>query len=403
MNNKVNIVASLISNRRKDLVKTQKALSSLIAFVFLLVFAKSSMAVNVTVSITPLAGIVAPLLDENDQLNVMLKPGQSPHTFQLTPKDMKTLARTDLVVKLGTPVDVWLDKAYTPNKIEDLAMSSIAGLTLLPVREGGVWEGHGHEHSHEHIHEQNVHHEEGKHGSESHVEHDHDSHDQYNHAEHGHDGHKNEHENHDHENNGDGHESHEEHSQHKAFNYDAHLWLSPDNAVLMVKALSLKLQQLDPARANIFKQREADWIAKIKAADNQLKTQLSPFKNSPFIVLHDAFQYFEKHYQLNGVGSIHLNPMIAPSIKRVAKLRLKIKQSDVKCVFKEPQFPAKRVMSVVSRMDVALGDLDPIGNGQLASAKFTKVNVKNAQETLLYDDFIKSLGQQFINCMQAKP
>ncbi len=122
--------------------------------------------------------------------------------------------------------------------------------------------------------------------------------------------------------------------------------------------------------------------------------QLQAVRSVPYMILHDAFQYFEKRYQLTGVGSIQLNPSVSPSLKRVSELRERIKAGQVKCVFKEPQFPAKRVLTVTRGLDVQVGSLDPIG---LVTAEEAK---QSGRAFLLYDEFIKRLASQYLQCLR---
>ena len=334
----MNIVSSLLNKTRKDLI----GMSVLVFGVF---YSLSAQAVSVSVSITPLAGIVAPLLGEGDELHVILKPGQSPHGFQMTPADMKTLSRSDLLITVGTPVDVWIEKAQKRLAVNTLSMRELNDLVLHPIRKGGLWEDddHGH-HSHHH------------------------------------------HEHH-----------HDEHHSNKAKKHlqdvDGHLWLSVDNAKILIKAASKKLQNLNPNRANAYKQREADWLAQIEVADRFVNQSLAPLKNKPFLVLHDAFQYFEKRYQLNGVGSIQLNPLISPSLKRVHELRNRIQMRSVNCVFKEPQFPSKRVEMVARGLPIKMGVLDPMG------INFGQSDGKKMPQYLLYNDFLMKLSNQFQQCL----
>ena len=88
---------------------------------------------------------------------------------------------------------------------------------------------------------------------------------------------------------------------------------------------------------------------------------LETIKNKPYIVFHDAYQYFENMYGLNAVGSILLDPEIPPSPKRIIQIRSKIKTSNPNCVFKEPQFRAKIVNTVIEDTNVKVGILDPLG------------------------------------------
>jgi len=305
--------------------------------------ASSAFAVTVTVSIPPLAGMVAPLLGKDDQLNVLLKPGVSPHGFQLRPSHLRTLQNSDLVLFVGGGVDAWIEKPVESMAKPHVKMMALPGLTRLSVREGGLWtqgtdsDAHGDEHDDGHSHH--------------------------------HDGHS---------------------------ETDNHIWLSLPNVILMVQAVSQQLQSLLPEQAHAIQQREQDWLSRLRATDQQLVQLLTPVKDQPFLVLHDAFQYFEDHYQLKGVGTIRLNPELPPSLKRIHQLREQIKAGKVRCVFKEPQFSEKRLRAVISGLPVRVGSLDPMGQFVLQRT------AQSATDYVLYDAFLKQMANAFVECLAER-
>jgi len=326
-------------------LKTVKDLQFVMFALLMMLFSTSSKAIVVTVSVPPLAGMIAPLLDQDDVLQIILKQGQSPHEFQMTPGDMKKLSASDLVLWVGTPVDQWLNKAILSTQAPAYSMIELNDLKRLSVRGGGLWDEHNHvEVDHEHHH--------------------HSGHDQ------------------DHD---------QSRKRHHDESLDGHLWMSVDNTIIYIKALSKQLQSLKPSRAKQIQAREVQWLRKIEYADQLNAKELKALQNVPYMLLHDAFQYFESRYQLEGVGSIRLNPMISPSLKRVHALRQKIQSGHVRCVFKEPQFPARNVKMVTQGLSVSIGTLDPMG---FASG--------GAKEYLNYDQFIRQLATQYRDCLKQK-
>lgn len=300
-------------------------------------------AVQVVVSIPPLAGLIAPLLDEGDTLEVLLKPGTSPHGFQLKPSDLWALHRSDLVVSVGTPVDAWLDKPLKQMKARIVEMNEIKGIQRLPVRRGGQWE------------------RKRDAGAQKHSDHEH----------------------------------HEDHQTHQEIYMDGHIWLAYSNARLLVKSLKVSLQQLKPEQAVVIEQKAEEWLEQLAQTHLQVLEQLRPYEEKGFVVLHDAYQYFEKQYHLHGRGSIRLNPEMAPSLKRIAELREMIVEQNIQCVFKEPQFPEKRVLAVVSGLNVRIGSLDPLGvyqrDGSLVPEGYK-----------LYDRLLLDMAGAFERCLGDK-
>ena len=315
-------------------------------FVLMLVFITPVQALQLTVSVPPLAGLLKPLLDENDELVVLLKPGVSPHGFQLKPSHLRSIKNSDAVFSIGTPVDSWLDKTLTRVKQPVLKMSALPGLHTLPIRNGGLWLQ-----------------------SVSEKEPQGDAHNS-------------------------GHEHEVTHAKKKRWHYDGHIWLSMENAVLFVEAAAELIKELKPQQAAAVEQNKQAWLKQLAQLDQELTTTLAPVKDKPYVVLHDAYQYFETHYQLNGVGSIRLNPEIPPSLKRVQQLRASIQKSDIACIFKEPQFPEKRVLAVVRGLDIKIGSLDPMGS--FVGGSSDKLMVEGFMP---YDDFLRSIARSISSCL----
>ncbi|WP_321326652.1 zinc ABC transporter substrate-binding protein [Thiomicrorhabdus sp.] len=340
----MNILSSLQHKVRKELTLHKSIVLG--GLLFAMVFSSAANALNITVSIPPLAGMIKPLLSDDDHIEVLLKPGASPHGFQLKPSNIKTLKESDLVLWVGTPVDHWMKKPLQNITVPKQSLLSVPDVEQLAIRQGGLWERKKHHHDededeHEHEHE---HEHESSHNSEM--------------------------------------------SQ-----MDGHIWMSFNNAQSFIKVVSDQLQLLKPQQAKIIQQKTQDWLLQLAMVDLKIQSQLTPVKDVPYMVLHDAFHYFSNRYNLNGIGSIQLNPTISPSLKRVAELREKIKQGDVRCVFKEPQFPAKRVYAVTKNLKVKVGSLDPIG---LVSKEYQQ---KNSADYLPYDVFLEQLSNQFYDCL----
>jgi len=155
----------------------------------------------------------------------------------------------------------------------------------------------------------------------------------------------------------DGHGHNHDHGS-----FDIHFWLDTQNAIEIAKGVTQELSKLYPENINTYKKNAKKLITKIKTKDNSIKLKLKEVKNKPYIVFHDAYQYFEKAYNLNAIGSILLNPEQPSPPKRIIKIRSKIKTLNAYCVFKEPQFKAQIVNTVIENTNAKVGTLDPLGS-----------------------------------------
>jgi zinc transport system substrate-binding protein len=157
----------------------------------------------VTVTIRPVHALVERLMEGVGEPRLLVTGGASPHSYALKPSDARALAESDLVVRVSPALEVTLNAALAnlPKKAKTISLHETPGLTLLPAREGGLWEAHDHA-GHDH----------------GHADHDH-----------GHDhGHKHDH-GHDHAHD----HTHDRGADLAAGDHDAHFWLDPRNAKAM--------------------------------------------------------------------------------------------------------------------------------------------------------------------------
>jgi zinc transport system substrate-binding protein len=152
-----------------------------------------------------------------------------------------------------------------------------------------------------------------------------------------------------------------DHAHDQTGSYDPHIWLNPFNAKLMAGAIAKELGILAPEHTGTY-QRNLNVLSKrIDAMESRIASRLTPVLGTPFVVFHDAFQYFEHSFGLNAVGSVTVSPDHMPSARRIKALREKIAESGARCVFREPQFESALVQALVEDSDARTGVLDPLG------------------------------------------
>ena len=343
----------------------------LTAFLFVITIGVSSAqaAPKVVASILPIHSLVASVMDGVGKPTLLLKGNASPHTFSLKPSQARLLSQADAIFWVAHDIEAFLEKPMETlaKKGVSVELGGTKGLTLLKYREGGAWEEESHDdhkkgHDDKHAKHDGHDNHEKKHGNKHAKHDDHDDHKKgHDHKHEKHDGHDNHEKKH-----GDKHAKHDDHDDHAGHahgEYDMHVWLDPQNARIITLAIAEKLKTIDPANAAIYEANAKRLAERLNTLSEKLKTKLSPIKSAPFFVFHDAYQYFEKRYGLNGVGSITVSPERKPGAKRVRELRAKIKKARVDCVFSEPQFEPAIVRSLVADSNAKSGVLDPLGFG----------------------------------------
>jgi zinc transport system substrate-binding protein len=253
---------------------------------------------EVVVSIKPIHALVSGVMEGVGKPYLLLHGGESPHTYSLHPSQVRRLHRANLVVWVSPAIESFLEKSIRSLSHEKRILRLIDLSGLTLLK---VREGKAWE----------SHHHDEHHDSE--------------------------------------------------FEIDPHIWLSPNNAKIIVLAIAKTLSQLDSNNAPRYKANASRFFKRIEQRDQALKQQLKPIKDLPFLVFHDAYQYFEEHYGLKAVGAITLSPETRPSVKRFYQLRRRLKQQDIYCIFSEPQFESALVTTLLEGTSIRRGVLDPLG------------------------------------------
>jgi zinc transport system substrate-binding protein len=262
---------------------------------------------TVVVTIKPLHALVAEVMRGVGEPVLLVKASSSPHTYALKPSDVATLNHCDVFFRTSDALEPFTTRiiAALPNQVTVISLLEAPGVMLLARRTGPSFERHAHT--------------------------------SYDMAQH----------------NGD-------HTHPSAA--DGHAWLDTDNAKAMVEHIAVVLSAKDPAHRATFSSNAETLQGRLDRLGTELASTLRPVASKPYIVFHDALQYFERRFGLNDVGSISLSPEIPPGAKRLTQLREKIKALGALCVFAEPQFGDALVRALIEGTAAQTGTLDPEGS-----------------------------------------
>ncbi len=351
--------------------------SVLLASTLLVSSTVSAMAdVNVVASIKPVHSLVSAVMEGVGEPGLIIEGAESPHNYALKPSQAKMLESAKVVFWIGHELEAFLEKPLETIGANAKAVELIDAhdLVKLKFREGGAFDDHDHDHDHDKKakagHDDHDHdHDHDKKAKAGHDDHDHD-HDHDKKAKAGHDDHDHDHDHdkkakaghddHDHDHDHDK-EAKAGHDGHAHGEFDAHIWLDPANAKAMVHEIEETLAAADPENASKYKANAEKVTAKLDALVTEVSADLKPVHDKGFIVFHDAYQYFEKRFDVTAAGSITISPEVMPGAERVTEIRAKVQELGATCVFAEPQFEPKLVSTVTEGTQAKSGVIDPLG------------------------------------------
>ena len=321
---------------------------------FLTLFTSANADIKVVASIKPIHSLASYLMDGVAKPDLIVDGYASPHGFAMKPSHAKMLQNADIVFWVGEDLENFLEKPLDSiaAKAEKIELLEVKGLVKLKFRERNIFD-------------------------------DHDDHDDHGHKK------KDDHDDHDHDDHAkkeDGHDDHDDHDGHEGHHhgeFDPHIWLDPINAKVILFEMSKHLIENDPTNETTYRANLGKAYKEIDKLTNDVTTELN--ESTASIVFHDAYQYFEKRFNVNILGAFTVNTDVLPGAEQLSEIREVIEHEKVACVFSEPQFNPDIIQAVAKDMNIKTGIVDPLG-ATLTPGKD------------LYFDLIKNMSKSFKGC-----
>ena len=263
-------------------------------------------ALKVVVTSKPVHALVAGVMQGIAVPDLLVDGTASPHTYAMKPSDAQKVHQADVVFRVSEALEPFTAKLMQalPASVRRVTLAEAPGVQRLPRRAGGAFDERGGDHA-GHAH--------GPTGVEP----------------------------------GDG--------------YDPHVWLDPANARAMTAAIAAVLAERMPSAGDRFNTNAKRIDARLGQLSAEIARDLAPVAKRPFIVFHDATQYFEQRFGLAAAGSITVSPETQPSARQLSNLRAKVGALTAVCVFMEPHLPQRLAASVTEGTSARLALLDPEG------------------------------------------
>jgi ABC-type Zn uptake system ZnuABC Zn-binding protein ZnuA len=130
-----------------------------------------------------------------------------------------------------------------------------------------------------------------------------------------------------------GHEGHHHDSP-----YDPHLWLSPDQAIVMVEAVRDELKGIDPDHAAGYEARAAAYVAKLRQLKTDGLKMLANKTDRKIVTFHESLAYFAEAFDLKIVGVVEKRPGVEPTDEEIRELIATCKDKQARLIAVEPQY-----------------------------------------------------------------
>lgn len=161
------------------------------------------------------------------EITLLQKNGTDLHSYQPSVKDIAKIAGADLFVYVGGESDEWVEKALENNKKPNKKIISMLEVLGDKVREEEIIEGM---------------------------------------------------------------QAEEEEEESGEIEYDEHVWLSLNNAIILTNELAAAIQEMDSANAGVYKNNAENYIKQLKNLDSEYEKVAAAAKNKT-VLFADRFPF----------------------------------------------------------------------------------------------------------------
>ncbi len=255
----------------------------------------------VVVSIPPQKYFLERVGAEFVSVDVLVGPGRSPVSYAPTARQLETMSRARLFVRIGVPFEQrWMSRFAEGSGPLNI-LDSRDGIVLRGPDSLAIAPGAGGEHKQGHAHDRLV--------------------------------------------------------------MDPHVWLSPPLVKEMARRLRDRLVLLDPANQEHYESNFTRFAVDLDVLDSEIREMLRPYQGMHFLVFHPAWGYFADTYGLHQIA-VETGGR-APGPKTLGKLVEVARAYDIRTVFVERQFGARTARAVADAIGGRVVIVDPLAEDYL--------------------------------------
>lgn len=154
------------------------------------------------------------------------------------------------------------------------------------------------------------------------------------------------------------HHGHEEHHDHDHGEYDPHIWLDPDNAASMTKAIAAELAIRYPEYAEQFSENADVYCVRLSELKAEGQALLRDLTCRELITFHDGFAYLAHAFELEILASIEEDSGSEASAKDLKTITELVREHEIPAVFIEKNGSQSAASVIAAETGCAIGVLD---------------------------------------------
>ena len=254
--------------------------------------------INAVVSVLPQKTFLKAIGGDKVNIALMVKPGNSPHTYEPKPSQMIDINNADIYFAIGIEFEkVWLPKFINQNKNMKIANLD-KDIVKMQMKK--------------HLHDDE-----------------------------------------------NGEDKHHDNHRHEQITKDPHIWTSPDNVKVIAKNILKHLIKIDKINSFYYEQNYKNFINKVNKTNKEIKNILqNTAVGSKFMVFHPAWGYFASQYNLVQLP-IEIEGK-SPKLKTIKYIIEEAREENIKAIFTAPEFSTKIAKQIASELGIKVIKVSPL-------------------------------------------
>ena len=269
---------------------------------------ETSTPLRIATTTLPLAEWAQQVAGPTAKVTCILPSGANAHTFEPSPREMRSVAEASMLLRIGLHLDDWSDSLASANtNIKAVIVGDLMSTKgLLPDVTSVTMAATSIE--------------------PDEVEATHDDDDDHGHS-----------------------------------SIDPHFWLDPLLAREAVTLIAEQLALVHPEQAATFRANAEAYNAQLQSLHEDIQTTLSATARHDFATFHNAFAYFASRYGLHIAAVIEEYPGKEPGDRYLRGVVEKLRAAGIRSVFAEPQFSSRAAEIIAREINGQVAMLDPHG------------------------------------------
>lgn len=156
-------------------------------------------------------------------------------------------------------------------------------------------------------------------------------------------------------------DEHEGEHDDNIYNEDPHYWLSLENGERIARQVAETLSLIDSKNEEYYMNNLDKYIEDMKVSKIYLDSQLEDMENRQILVLHNAWQYLARDFDLEVIGALKTSDAHEMGPQHLEDLYELVEKGNLGTIYGEEQSSVDQIKPLAQDLGLEIVKLDPLG------------------------------------------